>query len=155
MNDIWSRITAGIVLDHPSKMHEVGLEIGRQIEPNQTLSLEGNLGDGKTTLSKGIAAGWGVKTTVKSPTFNYFLTYEGERGLLVHLDAYRLGGPEEYESLMLEEILTEPWLLLVEWPDRVTGCLPQPNTTLRLESIDESTRRLSMKDSDPFGSPDS
>ncbi len=138
----WGQIDSGIVLQGEAATLSIGEWIGRSLSPNQTLAISGELGDGKTTLSKGIAAGWGVPGTVKSPTYNYFLTYPGSRGLLVHLDAYRLARPEQYDSLLMEDILEEPWLLLVEWPEHVYGHLPTPTTWLRIESCGENARRL-------------
>lgn len=140
----WDHLAAGILLANEGETHALGEWMGKQIAPNQTLTLSGNLGDGKTTLCKAIAAGWGVQATVKSPTFNYFVTYRGERGLLVHLDAYRLSTAEEYESLFIEEILDEPWLMLVEWPERLRGCLPSPTLDLTIKTVEEFSRRIQL-----------
>lgn len=140
----WKEIESGLHLEGEASTLEAGQWIGQSIAKNQTITLSGNLGNGKTTLAKGIAAGWGVSGTVKSPTYNYFLTYRGERGLLVHLDAYRLSHAEEYDSLLLEDILEEPWLLLVEWPEKIASCLPRPLVALRMEFFGESARRLSL-----------
>jgi len=138
----WQRIDEGLFLEDEQATQSAGEWIGRTIAQNQTVTLSGNLGDGKTTLSKGIARGWGVTANVKSPTFNYFLTYSGERGLLIHLDAYRIIGADDYASLLIEEILEEPWLLLVEWPEQISCGLPSPILSLRIESAGEKTRRL-------------
>ncbi|MBC2604061.1 tRNA (adenosine(37)-N6)-threonylcarbamoyltransferase complex ATPase subunit type 1 TsaE [Puniceicoccus vermicola] len=149
MNPDWKELEKGLLLTGEAETLAIGEWMGRTLAPNQTVSISGNLGNGKTTLSKGIAAGWGVTTTVKSPTYNYFLTYSSPRGQLVHLDAYRLSGPEEYDSLLIEDILEEPWLLLVEWPERVTNCLPLPNLQLKIESAGEHARRLSLLNPSP------
>jgi tRNA threonylcarbamoyladenosine biosynthesis protein TsaE len=149
----WKEIENGIVLRGDNETHIAGKWIGTATEPNRTITISGNLGDGKTSLCKGIAEGWGVAGMVKSPTYNYFLTYQGVRGLLLHLDAYRLSNREEYESLLLDDLLEEPWLLLVEWPQKVSPCLPSPALHLRMSAKGEDARLLKMiltPDDDPF-----
>ncbi|MFP4356919.1 MAG: tRNA (adenosine(37)-N6)-threonylcarbamoyltransferase complex ATPase subunit type 1 TsaE [Puniceicoccaceae bacterium] len=135
-------LTSGVLLRGPEATLAWGRRLGRELPPNRTVAVSGDLGDGKTTLCKGMAEGWGVAGPVKSPTYNYFLTYRGERGMLVHLDAYRLAGPADYASLLIEEILEEPWILLAEWPGRVPGCLPDPRLDLRLSPEGPHARRL-------------
>ncbi len=135
-------LTRGVLLRGSEATLDWGRRLGRELPPNQTVTVSGDLGDGKTTLCQGIAEGWGVAGPIKSPTYNYFLTYRGERGLLVHLDAYRLAGPEDYDSLLIEEILEEPWILLAEWPGRIPGRLPEPRLDLRLSSEGPDARRL-------------
>ncbi|MGE9290365.1 MAG: tRNA (adenosine(37)-N6)-threonylcarbamoyltransferase complex ATPase subunit type 1 TsaE [Puniceicoccales bacterium] len=149
----WRDLQTGLLLTGEAETLTAGEWIGRQIAPNQSIAISGAMGNGKTTLSKGIAAGWGVCTTVKSPTYNYFLTYQTDRGLLVHLDAYRLAGPDEYDSLLIEDILEEPWLLLVEWPEHVPGCLPLPRIHLTMDSAGEGKRRLTLRTDDLGATP--
>ncbi|MEM0967364.1 MAG: tRNA (adenosine(37)-N6)-threonylcarbamoyltransferase complex ATPase subunit type 1 TsaE [Verrucomicrobiota bacterium] len=129
----WTQLEQGLALPDEEATIAAGNWIGAHIQPNRTITLEGDLGDGKTTLAKGIAAGWGVKETVKSPTFHYFLSYTGARGQLIHLDAYRLETPDDYDSLCIEEILTDPWLLIVEWPQNVGAGLLGPTTAFSIK----------------------
>jgi len=136
------KLTGGVLLDSPEGTLDWGRRLGRELPPNRTVAISGDLGDGKTTLCKGIAEGWGVAEPIKSPTYNYFLTYRSERGLLVHLDAYRLFGPRDYDSLLIEEILEDPWLLLAEWPERIFGRLPEPRIDLRIAPEGPHARRL-------------
>lgn len=119
-----------------------GQTLGRQIAEGTVIGLHGDLGAGKTTLAKGIAAGWGIAEPVKSPTFNYFLLYQGERGIFAHLDAYRIREEEEYDSLLLEEMLGEHWLLVVEWAERVERRLPHPTLHLHLTMESETDRLI-------------
>tara|TARA_R100000027_G_scaffold34143_1_gene24978 strand:+ start:15866 stop:16312 length:447 start_codon:yes stop_codon:yes gene_type:complete len=138
----WQTLDAGMDIATAEQMVSAGEWIGLNTPAATTIALSGDLGYGKTTLSKGIARGWGVTTTVKSPTYNYFLTYKSPRGLLVHLDAYRLSGVHEYDSLMIEDILEDPWLLLIEWPENIRESLPLDTWHLQIESTGENERRL-------------
>jgi len=73
---------------------------------------------------QGLARGLGVKEQVTSPTFAIYSVYQGEKRKLVHLDAYRLEHERQLEDLLLEEFLTSPWCLAVEWPEKVGAWLP-------------------------------
>ncbi|MFP4283741.1 MAG: tRNA (adenosine(37)-N6)-threonylcarbamoyltransferase complex ATPase subunit type 1 TsaE [Opitutales bacterium] len=107
------------------------------------LALQGDLGVGKTTLVKGLAAAWGVTQTVKSPSFNLVSIYEGTRQL-VHVDAYRLEAEDALESLMLEEFLQSPFCLAVEWPERVRSWLPPETIWLAGELHPDGTRLFQL-----------
>jgi len=89
-----------------------------------TVALHGDLGAGKTTWVQGMALGFGVAAPVTSPTFTIYSLHQGKARMLAHLDAYRLGSAREAQELLLEEFLTSPWCLAVEWPDRVPGWIP-------------------------------
>jgi tRNA threonylcarbamoyladenosine biosynthesis protein TsaE len=102
------------------------------LPPEATLALHGDLGVGKTTFVQGLAAGFGVAEPVTSPTFTLFKLYRAgppragcpPGRLLAHFDAYRLKGPADAEKLHIEEHLSPPWCLAVEWPDNVAPWLP-------------------------------
>ncbi|MDR1595593.1 MAG: tRNA (adenosine(37)-N6)-threonylcarbamoyltransferase complex ATPase subunit type 1 TsaE [Puniceicoccales bacterium] len=100
-----------------------GMRFAKFLPPNQFVALVGDLGSGKTTFVRGMAAGFGIHAAVTSPSFNILNTYSGNATLL-HADAYRLDGTEyASSSLMLEDFLTEPYCLVVEWPERLHGFL--------------------------------
>lgn len=143
--DILTRLRNGVRLPDPASTTGWGRRVGGWIAPGSVLALHGDLGAGKTTLAKGIAEGWGVKETVKSPSFNYFLPYRAERGLFVHLDAYRIDSPEEYDSLLIEEILEEPWLLVAEWAERIVDRLPPDAIHLFLSEGTGTGRHLQIR----------
>lgn len=125
-----------------------GRSLGRRLPPDHTLALSGPLGAGKTTLVRGFAEGLGTSGRVKSPTYTYLLSYPTTRGTLVHLDAYRLTGSEDYAELLLEEQLRSPWFLCVEWPEQVgTDALPHPLLHLKLSSPpDTPGRQLTVEE---------
>jgi tRNA threonylcarbamoyladenosine biosynthesis protein TsaE len=70
---------------------------------------------------QGLAVGLGITDPVTSPTFTIYTLHQGPQRMLAHLDAYRLGSPEEAEALMIEEFLVSPWCLAIEWPERLQG----------------------------------
>jgi len=95
----------------------------REVPDDATLALHGDLGAGKTTWVQGLAEGLGIAGPVTSPTFTIYHLHRGTR-LLAHLDAYRLDSAAQADALLLEEFLHSPWLLAVEWPERVAAWLP-------------------------------
>ena len=92
------------IIDSPEKMHALGKEIAGKLTGGEVFLLSGDLGAGKTVLTKGIARGLGVKDEVTSPTFAIHNEYQG-RLKLEHFDFYRLESAEEARILGLEEIL--------------------------------------------------
>ena len=70
-----------------------------------------------------MARGWDINEAVTSPTFNLYTVYQGSRQL-IHLDAYRLENGADLDSLMIEDFLSPPWCLAVEWPERIADSLP-------------------------------
>ncbi len=143
--DPLQKFETGLHLKDAVETECVGEEIGRTISPGTVIGLHGNLGAGKTTLAKGLAKGWGVLETVKSPTFNYYLPYCGDRGTFVHLDAYRINDATEYDTLLLEDFLEEPWLLVVEWAERLPDRLPPETVHLFLAEGPGSGRQIQRR----------
>src|ERR1700678_1055454 len=97
-----------------------GREIGSQLKPPVLVLLSGDLGAGKTTLTKGIAAGAGAarEDEVTSPTFTLVHKYQGAKRVY-HVDLYRVGDFHDLETLGLEDIFSENAIVIVEWPDRL------------------------------------
>lgn len=95
-------------------MHEFGLRLARNLRAGDVVLLVGPLGAGKTTLSRGIGEGLGVIGTVSSPTFVIARTHEreGATAPLVHVDAYRLSSPAEFDDI---DIDVDSSITLVEW----------------------------------------
>ncbi|WP_405371764.1 MULTISPECIES: tRNA (adenosine(37)-N6)-threonylcarbamoyltransferase complex ATPase subunit type 1 TsaE [unclassified Microbacterium] len=98
----------------PADMEEFGRQLGAALRPGDLVVLTGPLGAGKTTLTRGIGAGLGVRGPVQSPTFVIARTHPSEVGgaPLVHVDAYRLGSPAELDDLGLD---LERSVTIVEW----------------------------------------
>jgi len=109
--------------------------------------LRGDLGAGKTTLCKSIIRGLGYEGSVTSPTYNLIQEYPVAKGMVYHLDLYRLQEPDELEYLALADIFSNESVLLVEWPDKGVGRLPKATHTVIIRTeqrSDNVTRHLSF-----------
>lgn len=126
------------------ELREWGHEFGRRLMAPAIVSLEGDLGAGKTTLAQAICRGVGIVEDVTSPTFALVNQYKGNRATVYHLDLYRLKGPDDLTNLGWDDIVNSGDIVLVEWPDRAGARMPGGVTRLRLEHIpgDKDHRRL-------------
>lgn len=115
--------------------------------PGDVILLSGDLGAGKTTLVKGIAAGMGVRETVTSPTFNLLVVHEGSRLPLFHLDLYRLEAAAELTELDYWGVLESGGVAAVEWGDRFPAALPEDYVavSIHIESDEERVLGLSWR----------
>jgi tRNA threonylcarbamoyladenosine biosynthesis protein TsaE len=121
---IFAKLCAGVTTSSAEESHALAEEFARALPADTTLALHGDLGVGKTTFVQGLARGLGVHDPVTSPTFNIFTLYKGNTRTLVHMDAYRLENDRQIDALMLEDFLVSPWVLAVEWPERIAAWIP-------------------------------
>jgi len=136
----------------PEQTRRVGSRLGGVLQAGDVICLQGDLGAGKTTFVQGIAQGWGSLDAVSSPTFILVNMYRGDdqsRGgmtppLLFHMDAYRLESTLEAEQLDLDSMLAQG-ALLIEWPERMNGLIPNERLWINLEHIDEEEREMKFK----------
>ena len=127
-----------------------GRQLGAQLKPPVVVLLSGDLGAGKTTLTKGIVSGLGVgsEDEVTSPTFTLVHSYHNH-GRIYHVDLYRVAGFHDLETLGLEDILSEPAVVVVEWAEKLTLRTDWPVVRIHLEHVDEESRLIAV--SDPAG----
>jgi len=111
----------------------LGARLSAAVGSKALIFLQGDLGAGKTTLVRGFMRERGHEGNVKSPTYTLIEPYDLPSGPCYHLDLYRLGDGEELEFLGLREMLDEQAVLLIEWPERGSGWLPQADLSLHLE----------------------
>ena len=128
-----------IVLKDAVETIAFGVALGELLESGDVVVLDGTLGAGKTTLTKGIALGLGVTDAITSPTFVISHVHHGQRAQLVHVDAYRLGSQMEFDDLDLDADL-DASVTVVEWGQgRAEGLSDDPLLiSLRVEESDES-----------------
>lgn len=122
-----------------------GETFGRALRYPVVVTISGDLGAGKTTLVRAIARAQGMLEPVTSPTFGIVHEYLSPRGHIHHLDLYRIEDPAQLPQLGWEDILRDPGLVLVEWPEHAGEALPAERTALRLEHVPgrPDVRRLS------------
>lgn len=124
-------------LNNEDETIAVGQKLARHIQAPLTLYLTGDLGAGKTTLSRGLIQGLGHKGAVKSPTYTLVEPYELAGVEVYHFDLYRLNDPEELEFMGIRDYFTDSSLCIVEWPDKGHGLLPDADIHLHLNYVNQ------------------
>jgi len=111
------------------------------------VALQGELGSGKTTFAQGFAQGLHIEANILSPTFVIIKEYKApDDRKLYHIDCYRLQNSRDLLELDWEEIVANPKnIILLEWPERVESILPKTTVTIEFQSIDETTRQITIQ----------
>jgi tRNA threonylcarbamoyladenosine biosynthesis protein TsaE len=126
----------------PDQTRRIGMRLGAALQAGDVICLQGDLGAGKTTFVQGIALGWGSLDSVSSPTFIIVNVYRRrDESRLFHMDAYRLDSTPEAEELDLDAMLSQG-PLLIEWPERMDGLVPNERLWIQLEHIAEEERQM-------------
>ena len=123
----------------------LGVRLGEKLKAGTVLSLNGDLGAGKTQLTKGIAKGMGIEDYVTSPSFTILNEYEG-RVRLYHFDVYRIEDVNEMYEIGFEEYLFGDGVCIVEWGDMVEEILPENTIHIKIKRLDEDKRELTIDD---------
>ena len=110
-----------------------GAAVGMAAGPGLVIAFYGDLGAGKTAMTKGIARGLGIREMITSPTFTILQTYEDGRLPLSHLDVYRIEDPDEMEEIGYEEYFYADGVCLIEWADQIEELLPENTIRITIE----------------------
>ncbi len=122
-----------------------GRKLGAHLKPPVLILLSGELGAGKTTLTKGLAAGFGAahEDEVTSPTFTLIHKYDrGPRAY--HIDLYRITDAHDLGTLGIDDIFSETAVVIVEWPEKLSLNLDWPVLRIHLSHVDETTRCIRL-----------
>ncbi|MBR3694053.1 MAG: tRNA (adenosine(37)-N6)-threonylcarbamoyltransferase complex ATPase subunit type 1 TsaE [Erysipelotrichales bacterium] len=117
-------------------------KLGNIVTAGTLITLEGDLGAGKTTFTKGLGKGLGIKRPINSPTFTIMKIYEGGRLPLYHIDAYRLEGLEQ--DLGFEEFIYGEGVCVIEWYMFIEDLLPQDRLEIKIEYEGEDARKITI-----------
>jgi tRNA threonylcarbamoyladenosine biosynthesis protein TsaE len=120
-----------------------GREFAARLKPPVLVLLSGDLGTGKTTLTKGIVSGLGAakEEEVTSPTFTLVHVY-GSAKKVYHADLYRIESFHDFETLGLEDLFEQPGVVILEWSERFPLNSPWPQKRIRLEHLGGDARRI-------------
>lgn len=128
----------------------LGAALAAELPPRTVIALSGTLGAGKTRLVQAIAAACGIdREEVVSPTFVLCQQYVGSR-VIYHLDAYRLHDEDEFLELGVEEYLTSDAVTIIEWAEKVVGCLPPERVEIEIVVSGPDSRQFVIRS---VGSP--
>lgn len=122
-------------------MIDFGEKLAGLLFPNCIITLQGDLGAGKTTFTKGIGRGLGVKKVINSPTFTIVKVYHGHMPFY-HFDAYRLEGQDE--ELGFEEMFEDDGVCVIEWPQFIEHILPKERLEIYISKNEDESRTFSF-----------
>ena len=126
-------------------MKQLGERLGSLLLGGECIELVGDVGSGKTTLTKGIAKGLGITETVQSPTFTINRTYESQRGIrLSHYDFYRLSDPGIMAAELQESLEESKTTIVIEWGEIVESVVPDGRLRITFVSPTAEVRQLSF-----------
>jgi len=137
------------IIDAPA-MEVLGRKLASVCSPGSKLFLQGELGAGKTTLSRGFLNGLGHQGIVKSPTYTLVEPYQIGDLEVFHFDLYRLNDPEELESIGIRDYFSGEGICLVEWPEKGAGHLGEPDIHIHIHYQDDQ-RKVLLEANTPLG----
>ncbi len=134
--------TVEIISENSEATKKLGKLFGERIFIKGTITLEGELGAGKTTFSQGFAKGLGINDVINSPTFNIIKCHFKGRLPFYHIDAYRL--EDIRQDLGFEEYIDGDGVSLIEWPKFIESELPDEKINIYISQLDEFSRKIKL-----------
>jgi len=140
-----SKLNLTLISNSAEDTQVIGKIIGEYLRGGDVVALIGELGSGKTCITRGIARGIGVseKYRITSPTFTLINEYPG-RTTLYHLDIYRLSGLQDLEDMGYEEYFYSDGIIVIEWAEKIKEILPRECFNIYLRYLDENKRELKI-----------
>jgi len=125
-----------LIVNNVEQTTEIGIQIGKLANPGDIICLTGDLGAGKTHLSKGIAEGLGITDHITSPTFTIVNEYEG-RLKLYHFDVYRVNDPDEISAIGFDEYIFSDGVSIIEWANYIEELIPEDHISINISKLSE------------------
>ena len=126
----------------PAETRALGEKLAHLLLPGDVLLLWGDLGAGKSELTRGIAKGLGIAGPISSPSFTIMNVYDEGRIPLYHFDWYRLQSSEELYEMGLDEYLGGDGVAVIEWPGQCSDAIPETCLSIIIEPQEDETRRI-------------
>ena len=128
-----------------------GRSLAELLKPPKLVLLRGDLGAGKTTLVKGIAAGFrsAREEDVSSPTFTLVHEYRGPQATLYHIDLYRVDTPRQLETLGLDDLINNNGVVLIEWGEKFQRFVRERDVEIAIDRLGDEDRRIQIAFHDP------
>lgn len=131
-----------IIINNEEDTRAFGLKLAQKLEKGNVMALIGDLGTGKTTLTKSIAVGLGITEMITSPTFTIVQEYPEGRLPMYHFDVYRINDIEEMYELGYEEYFFGQGVCVIEWADLILDIIPEDSIIIRIEYGEEEDQRV-------------
>jgi tRNA threonylcarbamoyladenosine biosynthesis protein TsaE len=130
----------------PEETMAIGEKIAAGLGKGSVVALRGGLGAGKTCLAKGIARGLGIREEVTSPTYTIVSEYASGPLPFYHIDAYRLGGDDDFQALGGDEYLHGEGIAVIEWSDRIPGSIPRRALAVVIDILEDGRRSVGVEE---------
>ncbi len=131
-----------IIIKNENETKKFGLALAEKLKPGSVVALIGDLGTGKTALTKYIAEGLGIKQMITSPTFTIVREYEDGRLPLYHFDVYRINDVEEMFEIGYEEYFFGKGVSIVEWADLISEIMPEESIIINISYGENEGERI-------------
>ena len=134
----------------PEETAAAAEKIGELLRGGDVIAYKGGLGAGKTTFTRGLAVGMGLPDEVHSPTFSLVNEYRGGGRVMYHFDMYRIMNAEALETTGFYDFLSEDSVIVCEWSENISECLPVNTITIRIDHCGENEREISVEGDERF-----